>query len=391
MKRTMATALMVAAIAALWTAPLAHAQATAQAPAPGSQPAPQRPAAQAPKAQQPARPATQPAAKPPEAPADGARPDAGAQLRQRIEQLEEQLVDMQVAVGTLESFARTGASRAGSSSAAMVAGAGGSSDAAMRIDGVEMQVRALSSQIDILTQQMKSLEARLGSSPGRAPEQRGDAAGTAGSGFPPAVATGATAGRPPRTPAVGVPVTETKGEEDTIGGLLRGDGAAERPGQPQQGQVQTQPLPPVGQPPAAPRQQVAAASAPAGNPRELYERAYGNLLQQDYGAAEASFAEFLRQHPNHDLSGNAQYWLGESFYVRGQYRQAASAFLKGYQSYGRSQKAPDSLLKLGMSLDRLGQKEAACSSLGELTSRYPTAPAHIQSRAQSERARIGCP
>ena len=90
------------------------------------------------------------------------------------------------------------------------------------------------------------------------------------------------------------------------------------------------------------------------NPKQLYETAYGYLLQRDYGAAEAAFDEFLRRHPNDPLAGNAQYWLGESLYVRGQYRAAAGAFLKGYQTYARSAKAPESLLKLAMSLQRLG-------------------------------------
>ncbi|MEO0673196.1 MAG: tetratricopeptide repeat protein, partial [Pseudomonadota bacterium] len=69
---------------------------------------------------------------------------------------------------------------------------------------------------------------------------------------------------------------------------------------------------------------------------------------------------------------------------------AASAFLKGYQTYDRSPKAPDSLLKLAMSLDRLGQKDAACSSFGELSQKFPQAPGHIRSRATSERRRLGC-
>ena len=69
-------------------------------------------------------------------------------------------------------------------------------------------------------------------------------------------------------------------------------------------------------------------------------------------------------------------------------KQAAGAFLKGYQTYAKGSKAPDSLLKLAMSLERLGQKDAACSSFGELSSKFPTAPAHIKSKAQSERQHL---
>lgn len=126
------------------------------------------------------------------------------------------------------------------------------------------------------------------------------------------------------------------------------------------------------------------------NPKQLYETAYGYLLQRDYGAAEAAFDDFLRRNPNDPLAGNAQYWLGELLYVRGQYRAAANAFLKGYQSYAKSAKAPESLLKLAMSLQRLGQKEAACSSLGELATKFPNVAAHVKTTAQAERQRAGC-
>jgi tol-pal system protein YbgF len=126
------------------------------------------------------------------------------------------------------------------------------------------------------------------------------------------------------------------------------------------------------------------------DPKALYSTAYGYLIQRDYAAAETAFDGFLRQFPNHPLAGNAIYWMGESLFVRGQYRAAASAFLKGYQTYGKSEKAPESLLKLAMSLQRLGQKDAACSSFNELTAKFPNAPARIKSAAQSERQRGGC-
>jgi TolA-binding protein len=76
--------------------------------------------------------------------------------------------------------------------------------------------------------------------------------------------------------------------------------------------------------------------------------------------------------------------------VRGQYRSAAGAFLKGYQNYGRNAKAPESLLRLAMSLQRLGQKDAACSSFSELASKYPSASPHVKTSAQAERQRAGC-
>ena len=105
---------------------------------------------------------------------------------------------------------------------------------------------------------------------------------------------------------------------------------------------------------------------------------------------KSAFEDFLKRYPDDALAGSAQYWLGETHFVRGAYKPAASAFLKGYQTYGKSNKAPDSLLKLAMALDRLGQKEAACSSFGELLSRFPDAAGHLKSRASAERRRLAC-
>lgn len=313
--------------------------------------------------------AAKPAAKTQTETTDTARHDGSAQMRQRIEQLEEQINEMHVAVGTLESFAKTGAGRV--TNAPIPAG-GMPGDASARLDGMESKLRALSSQIDQMAQQIRALEGRGG----RAPSDRGDVAPSMAG--PPA--TRVTEVRPPeRTPG-----QAPDRDGDGIGNLIRG------PGNDRAADVGSTTLPPIGSGATGspPRQQ--PASLTSGNPREVYERAYGSLLRQDYAAAEVGFTEFLAQFPSHELSGNAQYWLGESFYVRGQYKPAANAFLKGYQQFPKSQKGPDSLLKLGMSLERLGQRDAACSSISELASRFPSAPAHILSRAQSERARLGC-
>ena len=101
-------------------------------------------------------------------------------------------------------------------------------------------------------------------------------------------------------------------------------------------------------------------------PQTLYQQGYGALLQKDYAGAEGAFRELVNAYPNDPLAGNAQYWIGETYYVRGQYKNAADAFLKGYKKYKSSEKAPDTLLKLGMALAELGQKDAACSTFNEL-------------------------
>ena len=83
---------------------------------------------------------------------------------------------------------------------------------------------------------------------------------------------------------------------------------------------------------------------------------------------------FIQAHPDHELSGNAQYWLGETYYVRKNYEDAVVAYLEGYQKYPKNQKAPDNLLKLGMSLANLGKKQEACATFTQLRQKFPKAP-----------------
>jgi tol-pal system protein YbgF len=318
-----------------------------------------------------AKPAAKPAAKAPAAATAAAGAGDGG-LKGRVESLEEQLVDMQVVVGTLESMSKSGGGSA--SNAFRGTPAGGGADAG-RVDALEGQVRSLSTQVQQLSDQVRS----LGGVPRRAE--------TPAAGNPAASNTGVAAAPPAfgsTTVTPGGPGGQGGLGGDAIGGLIDGGpsaaAAAAQPVLPQTGA----PPPPV----------TTAALPPTGDtsdPKQLYETAYGYLLQRDYGAAEVSFDEFLKRFPADSLAGNAQYWLGESHFVRGQYKAAAGAFLKGYQAYAQSAKAPDSLLKLAMSLDRLGQKDAACSSFSELNSKFPNAGQSVKARAQSERQRVGCP
>jgi tol-pal system protein YbgF len=115
------------------------------------------------------------------------------------------------------------------------------------------------------------------------------------------------------------------------------------------------------------------------------------LPQEAPQAAPDAGANSAAIDPNTDrLAGSAQYWIGESSYVRRQYKSAADAFLRGYKKYKGSDKAPDTLLKLGMSLAELGQKDAACSTFSEVTAKYPNAPERILDEAKGERKKTGC-
>lgn len=126
-----------------------------------------------------------------------------------------------------------------------------------------------------------------------------------------------------------------------------------------------------------------------GSAEGLYQGAYESLLGRRFGAAEANFKLFIDRHGDHPLAGDAQYWLGETYYTQGDYKQAAQAFLKGYRTYPKGRKAPDSLFKLALSLQQLGQKPQACSAFAEVAKEYPTA-ANIRNEAIKEMKRAGC-
>lgn len=289
----------------------------------------------------------------------GAKPKAGAgdaDLRRRVEQLEEQLVDLQVVIGTLESLARAGGGavvqRPSAPAQLSTADSG-------RIDALEMQIRALTSQIEQL-----SSGARVQSS------------GSGSAGLPPA----------PPVDRFGS-TTVNSANVDDIGTLLNEQELGSAP--PSQGNVRVSPADPGGS--SGGMVADLGSGVSAGDPKQDYERAYGYLLQQNYGAAQAGFTDFLRTYPKDSLVPNALYWLGETHYVQRNYADAAEAFDLVMQGYGNSPKAADSMLKRSMALANLGKTKDACGLLSQLPGRYPSAPANLKSKADSERQRLGCP
>ncbi len=141
-----------------------------------------------------------------------------------------------------------------------------------------------------------------------------------------------------------------------------------------------------------PPQQTAAAGGalPAGNAQDQYNYAMGLLTQANYPAAEQAMRAFVQRYPKDPLAGNAQYWLGETFYVRKDYANAATAFAQGYEKYPKGPKAADDLLKLGMSLTALNQKADACKSYARLQHDFPSPPQSIKDRLNAERQHAGC-
>jgi tol-pal system protein YbgF len=152
---------------------------------------------------------------------------------------------------------------------------------------------------------------------------------------------------------------------------------------------------------AAPAQNTAASDADATGienvsltplvetPESLYEKHYETLLRRQFGEAEAGFRDFLQKYPDHSLAGSAQYQLGETFYAQANYQEAARHFLQGYKNYPKSRRAPDSLLKLGLSLRKLDQRDQACAALASVSTEFPRA-VEAKKRAQAELKRAGC-
>lgn len=141
---------------------------------------------------------------------------------------------------------------------------------------------------------------------------------------------------------------------------------------------------------ASPAEAAPTVTLPTGTTQVQYDFAIDLLKRGQFPEARDALKQFLAEHPSDPLAGNAQYWLGETYYVQGQYKDAADAFLKGYTTYAKSSKAPDSLLKLGMTLSQLGQKDAACATYGQLKQQFPHASPAIVARGKLERQKAGC-
>ncbi len=146
-------------------------------------------------------------------------------------------------------------------------------------------------------------------------------------------------------------------------------------------------------PAPAPIQQAAAnvsSILPQGTPREQYNYAFGLLRQANYDKAEMALQEFVKLHPKETLVSNARYWLGETYYVRAAYVQAAEVFLEGYQTDPKGPKAPDSLLKLGMSLGGLDKKREACAAFEKLIKDFPSISTGVKNTVTREKQKYGC-
>ena len=121
---------------------------------------------------------------------------------------------------------------------------------------------------------------------------------------------------------------------------------------------------------------------PDTNPKEQYQFARNFLKVGDYVNAEKAFREFVLTNPDNELSGNAQYWYAETYRIRQMYTDAATAYLEGYQKYPKSKIAPENLLKLGVSLVQMGEKDQGCLMIAGVKKQYPDATQSVLQKAK---------
>ena len=126
------------------------------------------------------------------------------------------------------------------------------------------------------------------------------------------------------------------------------------------------------------------------SPEKQYEFALSFIKVGDYETAELALREFVDNNSEHKLAGNAQYWYGETFRVRQLYQDAATAYLNGYQKYPKSSKAPVNLLKLGVMLVQIGEKEQGCSMILGVKDQYPKANQSVIQKAEYEKKKFNC-
>lgn len=196
---------------------------------------------------------------------------------------------------------------------------------------------------------------------------------------------GATApGRAPPPTTLGSIDLDASGNPRAVTRNDRANNAAGLPG------VDTGPQVPPKTPPASTGRTDPQQTASLGSENDAYQSAYNHVLAGDYPLAEKEFNGYLAAYPKGAKVADASFWLGESQYSQGKYNDAAKTFLNAHQTYGKSPKAPEMLLKLGMSLAALDNTETACATLKEVGRRYPTAPKAVLAKVGSEQKRLAC-
>ena len=280
------------------------------------------------------------------------------ELMQRLDRLQRELTTLQ------QDYYRNRPAASPQGAAPPGAAAATSSTAAafeVRLSQIESQLQALTGRIeelshasdlvkDRLDKLVADIDMRLAAQeqrqPGAPPQQAAPP--------PPASVPPATASRQPEQPGPGAPPAPLGALPQEQAGLIR---------------------PPL----------------PDGPPKAQYDYATALITkEQNFPEAERALKAFIAAHPTDGLTPNAYYWLGETFYVRKDFQQAAFTFAEAFQKYPKAQKAPDSLFKLGMALAQLNQTKEACTAYGRLLDNFPTADNALKARVNNEQRRLKC-
>ena len=279
-----------------------------------------------------------------------------------------------------------------SSGAPMTNNGANAADIEVRMERVESQMRDLTGRVEEVANGLDQLKQRVEQINSDIDVRFSEMSGTASAGAAPARPgappprggdttkfAGAPAGpMPPGSmpPGTVVPPPAAGGGLTPIFNTLTPPGTA--------------PVTPPSPPPSAVAPARTEGGLPRGSANQQFNYAFGLVKQADYSGAEAALKAFIEAHPNDPLAAKAQYWLGQTYFQRNKYMEAASAFADGYKRYPKGEKAPENLLYLGVSLAKADQKKNACVALAQLDQAFPHAAAAVKERANAERKRLGC-
>ena len=289
----------------------------------------------------------------------------------------------------------------GGGSFAVAAGSSAAVDTELRLDRLEAEMRDLTGRVENTANGVEQLRRRLeqinsdievrfqgqGQSATVSPRSAGASpvASAAAGTLPPrgaAPTASLTASTPPGASLPPETLVSPPPYTPTGPGTLTPPGSPPKPAQ--------SALEPAGTGAGSSLRQPSSGILPPGSALDQYNFALGLIKQADYPAAEEALRSFVQQHPNDALAGNAQYWIGETYYQREKYADAAVAFAEGYKRYPKGPKAADDLLKLGMSLSRANQKQNACITLAQLDRDFPNPGNTIKERVKDEKKKLGC-
>ncbi len=110
----------------------------------------------------------------------------------------------------------------------------------------------------------------------------------------------------------------------------------------------------------------------------------------DYALAERTLYKMIKSYPENQNRAEAQYWIGRSLFARGKFHSAATIFLDTHNAYPDSRQAPDTLLRLGLSMAGLNQREIACATYAEVGKQFPNADKGVKEQVRVEQKSAGC-